>query len=76
LQRRLERGLAREQEEVAGEGEARSSAASAHADILAGAERGGTGLDGGSEPLRTTVVGAGIPSAVWAPEIFFENADR
>jgi hypothetical protein len=32
--RRLERGLAREQEE-AGEGEARSSAASAHADMVA-----------------------------------------
>ena len=34
LQRRLERGLGREKEE-AGDGEARSSAASAHADIVA-----------------------------------------
>jgi hypothetical protein len=37
-----------------------------------GAGRGGTA----AASLWTTLVGAGIPSAVWAPKIFSANADR
>jgi hypothetical protein len=50
-----------DEQAVAGDGEARTRAASAHAGIA-----GGRGV----EELCSRRAAAGIPSAVWPPEIF------